>query len=468
MVNPQASLLAAKLHSKYRPQTEADRYINALTIRPDADCFIAVEPALGYIVQSLLCIRPESTVVVLHAESSFRDAGVCPDVPAWYPDSGNTVQEFLEGAIPESASVQIIEWKPSATLFGDAYLGLVRECAEFIRRAAASRRTAAAFGRRWVRNFFRSLTIIEKTLLYKAADVPVVITGSGPGLEAALPGIRSCREGIFLMAASSSLPALASGGIAPDLAIATDGGGWALLHMHACFRGASPPAPMKLAMGLTAAIPSQCASLPVLAMSDGSLWQNIALNAAGIPSAYIPQRGTVTASALELAMVLSGGNIFLAGMDLSVRDIRSHARPYGFDHVFYGAASRFRPVYSQLFARSGDIQAGGSYDVYAAWFNSRVASMPGRVFSLGASSAALPEKDLAAGGGQKDGMFRVIAAKGPPEERRAIAADTLIAALGNPQYAAALRAELAPLLFPSQPEAPAGEIADALRTIARR
>jgi hypothetical protein len=500
----------AKLHSRYQPQAEADRYIGALAIRPDVDCCIFIEPGLGYLVQALQQRRPECRIAVLHADSSFREAEVlCPGVPAWYPDSGIGVQEFLESAIPDTAVVQIIEWKPSIAAVGEGCLALVRESAEFAKRAAASRRTGAAFGRRWLRNFFRNLAIVQETLLYRAMDTPVVITGSGPSLEAALPQIREHRDGLFVMAASSSLPALAAAGIVPDMIVSTDGGGWALLHLHACFRNQDVPvqsrltaeknrlttpavlmrpsltatknrltvpitlaSPTMLALGLTAAIPSQCAALPVLPISDGSLWQSIALNAVGIPSALVPQRGTVTASALELAMALSTGGIYLAGMDLAVSDIRSHARPYGFDHLFFGTASRLRPVYSQCFARSGDIRAGGSHDVYAAWFNSRLASWPERIFSLGGNHAALenalPTRSLEGGRGNDGNVFKAVAVPGSPQGRCDRAFEALADALGKEQYAATLAGELAPLLFPSHKEVSPGDIVEALRHIAAR
>jgi len=305
--------------------------------------------------------------------------------------------------------------------------------------------------------------------------MPIVITGSGPSLESAIPKILAAREGVFVLAASSSLPALTSGGIIPDMVISTDGGNWALLHLHACFRSSfliphsSFPTPYSLAFSLSAALPSQCSAIPLLPMNDGSLWQSMALHALGIPSALIPQRGTVTASALELALVLSSGNIFLAGMDLSVQDIRSHARPYGFDHLFFGTASRLRPVYSQCFSRSGDIKAGGSHDVYAAWFKNKIASWPQRIFSLGGNHAAfehnVPAKALTAAAHEERDYFKVITTNVSPAQRCSQAAETLIAALDNPQYAAELAGELAPLLFPSRSEVPSAEIAEALRSL---
>ena len=249
-----------------------------------------------------------------------------------------------------------------------------------------------------------------------------------------------------------------------------------------------------LACTLSAAIPSQCSTLPLLPLNDGTVWQSMALHSLGIPSALVPQRGTVTASALELALVLSSGNIFLAGMDLAIPDIRSHARPYGFDHLFFGIASRLRPVYSQLFMRSGDIRAGGSHDVYAAWFKNRIASLPARIFSFGGNHAVLEnglgkvKKEILTTEytelheGKEDcciktpcnsvysvvnNHFKVMTLNGYPAERSSHAAESLIAALNDPRYAAALSGELGPLLFPSRGDVTPEEIAEALRGIVR-
>jgi len=476
--NSNAFEFAAPLHSRYRPQLEASRYIEALNLSGDINCFILIEPGMGYLIAALRERYPGSTIAALHVDNRFHlTQSQYPAVPMWFPDSGTSVQEFLEEAIPETAATRLIEWRPSLRVYGDACLSLVRETTEFLRRAAASKRTSAAFGKRWVRNFFRNLALVNQTLLYRTMTLPVVITGSGPSLEAAIPQIRATRDGIFVLAASSSLPALAAGGITPNMVISTDGGCWALLHLHACLR-VTPhsllPTPYSpLAFSLCAALPSQCGDIPLLLLNDGSLWQSMALHAIGIPSVLIPQRGTVTASALELAFVLSSGNIFLAGMDLAVQDIRSHARPYGFDHLFFGTASRLRPVYSQCFTRSTDMKAGGSHDVYAAWFKNRIASWPKRIFSLGGNHAAfennLPAMPLTTSPQHQDAArqsadcFKLAASNYSPMERENRAVETLIAALNNPQYAADLTGELAPLLFPSRSDVQPAEIADALR-----
>ncbi|MDR0582923.1 MAG: DUF115 domain-containing protein [Treponema sp.] len=446
---------AERLHSRYRPQAEAERYIDALNLSGTIKYFILIEPGLGYLVRALRDRYGNSKIIVLHADSGFRAAA--PDVPAWYPDSGETAQCFLEREIPDVAasSVKIIEWRPSLRFYGETCLALIAETAEFIKRADAGYRTAAAFGGRWVANFFRNLALIRVALYFKGMSIPILITGSGPSLETALPRIAAMKDRVFILAASSSVMALRERGLESDMVIATDGGAWALTHLYPCFR--RPRAIIRgLAPALSAALPSQCAALPFLVLNDGSLWQSLVLNELRIPSVIVPQRGTVTASAVELALSLSSGNIYLTGMDLSVRDIRTHARPYGFDHLFFGAATRLRPVYSQCFTRSRSTSQGGSHDIYAAWFKTRIAARPGRIFSLGDNHAVFenpggdPARDLYESAASAKDSFKEIPLSGEGPERCRRGAETLCRALDDPRYAKTIRGELIPLLFPGE------------------
>ena len=376
------------------------------------------------------------------------------------------MRKFLEAQIPEtdSSRICIIEWRPSLDYFREDYVKLLSATVEFIKRADAENRTTAAFGRRWVRNFFRNLKLLNQTILYRRSEIPVIVTGSGPSLEQAMPVIRKNQDNCLVIAASSSVMALSAAGIKADMAIATDGGSWALRHIYPFYRDSAAAA---FAVNLCAALPSQCACTPHLIINDGSFWQSIVLHELALPSVIIPQRGTVTAAAVELAMILCGGNIYLAGMDLSINDIRTHAKPYAFDSLFFSRACRFAPVYSESFTRSRLIQQGQSMDIYAAWFKDQLAGWPKRIFSLGGGNkvfeSALPDEQAVF---KKElEFFKAVRVKEDPALFCERGASTLIAAMNDSNYAEKIKKELAPLLFPGENKVTDKEMQKAIKEI---
>jgi hypothetical protein len=304
----------------------------------------------------------------------------------------------------------------------------------------------------------------------------VVIAGAGPGLEGAIPLIRERRAGnsLFILAAASSVKPLLAGKLVPDLIISTDGGNWALLHLYEVLRMAEGEKPPALAAGLSAALPSQCSRFPILPIGDGSFWQKLILETIGVPGISLTQRGTVTASALDLALTLTGGSVFLSGMDLSHRDIRTHARPYAFDRFREEGASRLNPSYSRAFVRAGAAGAAEAHRVYAAWFRKQLGSYPGRIFSLGSNNpvfGTLPRAEEnregsanIPGGG---GPAAIVTALPPDASLPRRGARILEAALEDPALAPVLCGELGPLLLPDEPAPSPGDLAAEIRLLVK-
>jgi len=430
-----------------------------------------VEPGFGYLADALRKKFSNSKIIVLHVEDCFPPA----NVPSICGTEISRVQDFLEKEVPETdaANIKIIEWRPSLNHYRQAYVSLFSFAVDFIKRMDAGKRTTAAFGKKWVGNFFRNLRNTRKILLYKSMDMPVIITGSGPGLEKAIPSIQKAQNECLIIAASSSVMALSFYGIKADIVISTDGGNWALRHIYPLFRKSNTDTQYgenaaPFAVNLCAALPSQCADFPMLIMNDGSFWQSVILHELSLPSVIIPQKGTVTACAVELALALTSGNIYLAGMDLSVKDMRSHARPYAFDHLLFDSASRFTPVYSQSFIRSSQIHEGGSLDIYAAWFKKQLASWPKRIFSMGGSNE-LFENAICEGKTNKKNIsnyFKTQSVKDDSAKFLERSVKALIAALKNNEYAANLKTELAPMLFPDEKDVTENQLESAINEAA--
>jgi hypothetical protein len=447
-----------KLHSRYNPQAEAERYIEALALPASIRYFILIEPGLGYMIPLLAQRFPNARILALHAEDPRRFGPAYQGAQAaiWSPESGMGEESFLEGEIPDTgvSALRIVEWRPSLNYYREQYLKILSTAVEFVKRSDANSRTVKNFGRRWFRNFLRNLRLLRTFPVYGRLSLPVVIAGAGPSLEEAIPRIRALGERCFVIAPASSVMALVSGGVAPDLVLSTDGGGWALLHLYECFRGV--PAPV-IAAGLSAALPSQCGGLPLLPLSDGSLWQRLVLETLGTPHLSLPQRGTVTASALDLAFALGGKEACIAGTDLGLRDIRSHAKPYSFDRLWAEQASRLRPGYSQVFNRSFQINGGGSHGIYASWFKEQLQSWKGRLYTMGNNNPVFGELEPWPEARQPE-PDEPGESFGPRLVSRPLMADPaglavrcLYAGLEDHRTAGPLSRELAPLLLPDAP-----------------
>ncbi|GHV92123.1 hypothetical protein AGMMS50268_26260 [Spirochaetia bacterium] len=474
------------LHSRYNPRLEAEKYINTLNLT-EAEYLILIEPGLGYMIPLLGEKYPAARILALHVEDQKRAAENSETLPdsgslSWTPESGVDPEEFLGQIIPDrpASAIRLIEWRPALVRYGESYLRLLAAAANFIKRSDANFRTVKNFGGRWFRNFFKNLGLLQSFPVYEKIRTPLAITGSGPGLEESLPLIAALKQQgrLFILAASSSAAALLSRGITPDLVISTDGGPWALLHLYECFRAGTAPRPPAIAAALSAALPSQCAYLPLLCLSDGSLWQSLVLQRLKVPHIPMVQRGTVSASAIDLALQLGGAEVLIAGMDLAVRDIRSHVRPYSFDRLLTEGASRLNPVYSRAYARSAGISGGGSHQIYASWFAGQIKAYPGRLYTLGSNNQVfqgLPnwtETDMISARALVDppsssphSSARITQVK-LPEDPAGFALRVLTEALSDPRITVPVREELSALLFPGKSNVGAAELVDEIRGLA--
>jgi len=295
-------------------------------------------------------------------------------------------------------------------------------------------------------------------------EIPVIITGSGPSLEHALPVIQKVQNNCLIIAASSSVLALSSAGISADMAIATDGGSWALKHIYPFYRNYQNANSGALAVNLCAALPSQCADTAQLIINDGSFWQSIVLHELNLPSVIIPQRGTVTATAVELAMLLTSGNIYLAGLDFSVNDIRTHARPYSFDSLFYNSANRFIPYYSQSYARASLLHKGGSMNIYESWFKEQLDKWPKRIFSIGGNKIFENGEPSARYGLKNTDLFFSVISHENSNNFLKKGIQALLNAIKRPEYSQNLKQELNSLLFPGENKVTQSELETAIKS----
>lgn len=389
--DPIVSVDGAFLHSRYDPRAEADRYVEALALGENADVFLLIEPGLGYLASAIRKKRPSAKILAARCSAFYAGSRGPLDCSAdgeWFPDGECAFETFLEKNISdhEAPSVKVVEWKASIGAYGPAALELVSAASVFLKRAAANARTVAQFGRKWFRNAVNLASNATSALAASRGSGPVAVVAAGPSLEDCIPELLGAKErgGLFVVCVASAIPALLAGGLRPDIGVATDGGGWAAFHLHEAERSG-----LALAAAFTATLPSDLYSTPLLTIRDASLWQTLVAEAAGLPSFVAPQRGTVAATAVDLSLALTSGQVYLAGFDLGVNLGRTHARPNALDRFHEDDADRLSPSASASYSRFIATRDGGSLRIYADWMSAHFRFDARRIRILRSASASL-------------------------------------------------------------------------------
>ncbi|MCL1813574.1 MAG: DUF115 domain-containing protein [Treponema sp.] len=449
------------LHSRYDPDAEAEKYINSLKLK-QYKYFILLEPGLNYLAVYLGSKFPMSQVISLHCSSFFDKSNkYLPDTAniflfhgelSWNPSSAETLEDFLERILfdTDASDIKLIDWKPSVNAYGKACLDLTSVTVNLIKRIGAGRKTVQNFGKRWLKNALNNIELINKITLVNRGSMQILVCAAGPSLEDSINDIIKWKKEssrLLIIAVSSAAPALFYNGIRPDIIITTDGGSWAGFHLIECLRENNKTSSEKpfIAAALTAELPSHFEDYPVIVLRDGSLWQDIVLQAAGYLSLAFPQRGTVSVSALDLAFYLSSGNVYVCGMDLSHRDLLTHARPYAFEKFQEQKQHRKNPLYSQVFERENMIQCSGSHGIYASWFTGHISLFSGRLYSVGNSKFGIPAGKPVINNSGTKANFTVQNAQNKISKKSLI--DILCNSLENPLINEQLGKELGELLL---------------------
>lgn len=377
-----------RLHSR-EPEREARKFLESRALPDDLDYIILLECGLGYLIPPLRERFPQAKIINIHLSREFCAAtvsknGGLADVE-WSPECGGSCTALLEREIcdTEAARIKIIEWRPAIALNPRLFSSLLAEITSFVRRSDANARTVRYFSERWRRNCQRNILYFAQnidlfnnnrrtsSLIHKT----IAVCAAGPSINTKIIELRKLRKnGTTILAVSSAVLSLAAHDLLPDIVFASDGGGWARLHFFALFRaantGAAEAAGNKkplVAATLNAALPTQLATFPLLLIGDGSKEQAKMLHEAGLPQLALPQRGTVTVSAIDFAKAISGREPLVFGADFACKDIQSHVKPYAFDALLENTATRLNPFYHQKWVRTRAIILGGSLKIFAGW-----------------------------------------------------------------------------------------------------
>ena len=372
------SINGIRLHSVYDPVKEAQRFVAGLDFGFIPSLIVVTEPALSYCATFLRQTYPEAQLVAIRFTHQFDQYNHLWDKVFYHDQIIQILHTYGED---EVLATGFFSWKPSQQVFPEEY----NQCWQQIRNLVQTSRdilgTRAYFGKRWLKNTLSFCYRLKNVCTIQPATAPVLLVASGPSLKSSMDFIKKNRHDLFILALSSALSPLMAAGITPDACISTDGGYWAKKHLECCT--------VPLILPAEAAIPATCFEKSIVPLRYGDAPEAQLLADCKIPALQGFRNGTVSGTALELALSITTGPVFACGLDLAARIGFQHCQPNRLELAAETTDCRLAPKENRLYPQQLPAQ---SLAIYAQWFTSQSHRFKDRFYRLAHSSYQFSNK----------------------------------------------------------------------------
>ncbi|WP_296325838.1 6-hydroxymethylpterin diphosphokinase MptE-like protein [Treponema sp. UBA3813] len=367
------------LHSKYNPQNEGERFAQMLEADFSPLCVFIIEPALSYCLPALKMRFPQAEICAIRIRKEFKDYDSVWDHVFYFNSGFSSLGECIFNSLSEEklCSSLVFDWAATKQAFPDENIKIWAEIKNAILKARDVIGTRAFFSKRWLKNSLIFASRLQKIYTIEKGSSSVIIAASGPSLFSSIPFIKKFRKSFFLIAVSSAFMPLSANEIVPDLVISSDGGYWAKRHLD------FPNSRAKTIFALEAesAIPGKIFEnekiLPLFYQDGIERHLLEALKIKGIPT---ERNGTVAGTALQFALSITSGPVFLCGLDQAPAVSYQHTQPNALEAGNEQKDFRLRTKESRI--SSSRFNSSAVLKIYRDWFVSNSNFFSGRVFRL--------------------------------------------------------------------------------------
>jgi hypothetical protein len=359
------------LHSRSDPAREARRLAEA-ALSGSEDLVAVGGLGLGYLAEAALgrcgraqvvVLEPDPGVLVKALES--RDlAAVLEDhrtvlvLDQGYGESGSVAWswETIAGGSPP-LQARFVATRGYRLLYGGLLQRWESSLLDYQRRNRINTATLDRFDRLWTRNTFRNAHLFftlhgVRALRGAASGVPAVVLGAGPSLERCVDLLREAQQEAVLIASDTVLLPLLRRGIVPDFTVTVDPQYVNSLSLCAAYPLLEEPARDRRAPLLVADPAVHPASLHrypgtrVLTSSvfaPGRLIERFSGSLGRIAAG-----GSVMTTAFDLARILGASPVYLMGLDLSYRGLKTHLSGSFLQEWVLASSGRLRSMSTAL------------------------------------------------------------------------------------------------------------------------
>lgn len=403
----------AWLHSRYDPQVEGRRIADE-AIATGAGLLVFLGLGLGYSARAALSsgarlVVVESSISLL---SALLHAGNLADIISdercaliLCPE-GRGLDEYLDEAAPRS--IAVVENGATLAAFPEA-AGLLRtQVARFRKKDEINAATLRRFGRLWVRNLSKNIRAAAacpglSSLSGRFRGFSALVLAAGPSLDEIAGLLPELAERMVIICVDTALRSALRVGIEPDFIVVVDPQYWNMRHLDRC------TSPRSILITEAAVWPSVLrfdARRTALCSSIYPLGRYVE-NKLGPPRGTLGAGGSVATTAWDFARVLGCDSIYMAGLDLSFPDGKTHAKASLFEQRSLAEGTRLDPASSAAFramrggrpyqalANDGsEVTSDERLSLYSTWFTRKLANHPeAPTFNLSSRGLAIPGMD---------------------------------------------------------------------------
>jgi len=396
-------LQGISVHSKRDPEREAERLVDTAAGQGndgEADSqgpVVVLGFGLGYAVSALAARFSARPIIVVEKRADIiKKAMEARDLRPIFArsnlafvlgGSGEGVSGALSMFGPSSGAVlPVIQNRALTGLDGDWYAAVEGRIKTWSSRADINRATQRRFGKRWISNLSKNLEAVRDIPgisrlqgLLADTDIPVFLAAAGPTLDSAEALLGGIHKRCVIVAVDTSLRFLLSRGIDPDFVVSVDPQYWNFRHLD---RAQAPK---------TRLIAESAVYPPVLRHDFGGVFLCGSFFPLGRfiedrldPKGDLGAGGSVATSAWDFIRILGAKKVWIAGLDLSFPELKTHFRGAVFEEKSHAESGRFSPAETwnsrllrggqPFMAKSrngGKVLTDKRLSLYASWFENR-------------------------------------------------------------------------------------------------
>jgi hypothetical protein len=386
---------AGWLHSRYDPQAEGKRIADE-AIATGAELLVLLGLGLGYSARAAL--SSGATIAVIESSAAWLAAllrsdnlvdiisdercalVLCPE--------GRGVAEYLDAVAPRS--IAVIENGATLATFPDAAEALRSQVSRYRKKDEINAATLRRFGRLWVRNLSRNLRSAAafpglSSFFGRFKGFPALVLAAGPSLDEIAEQLPGLAERMVIICVDTALRSVLKAGVEPDFIIVVDPQYWNMRHLDRC---TSPGSVLITEAAVWPSVLRFPARQTALCSSIYPLGRYVE-DRIGPPKGLLGAGGSVATTAWDFSRILGCAPVYMAGLDLSFPDGKTHARASLFEQRSLAEGSRLDPASSAAFramhggrpyqtlANDGsEVTSDERLSLYSTWFTRKLASYP--------------------------------------------------------------------------------------------